>query len=290
MTTTIACVQNYTTDTLLGKQDCYQYHVRTFVRWLEDNERTFELEAVADYFRALNDSQYSAGTIRMKRQAVKNRLVTLADSRGLNADEAYRLERALKALDRDPETKAPQLATTRIGGSKTLSDAEYDTVLKKARSRRQTLFMRFLWDTGCRVSELTGALLRNCKREGKIVYIRIMGKGRKERQVMVSASLYDAIRSEFRGEVYLFETAGGKQYQRSYVSNQIGKITKHAIGRRMSAHKLRHSFASRIYDRFPSQLSSLSEYLGHASVSTTVNMYVHSELTASQLLGPEVLS
>ncbi len=104
----------------------------------------------------------------------------------------------------------------------------------------------------------------------------------------VTRELFAEIRAACRGEEYLFETAGGKPYRRSYVSGQIAKITQYAIGRRLSAHKLRHSFATRMVAK-TGKIAAVSTYLGHSSVSTTLNLYVHEELGDAELLGAEAV-
>ena len=45
----------------------------------------------------------------------------------------------------------------------------------------------------------------------------------------------------------------------------------------ISAHTLRYSFATRMIDEGKS-IKGVSKYLGHSNVSTTLDLYVHSEL------------
>ena len=271
------------------KDDCYHYHVETFRRWMRETGNTDPLSCVPDYFRDLNQSNYAAGTVRMKRQAVINRLRLMSDAAGLSMEQQFQLDRVLKRLNTDPETKAPKTASTAIGASKVCTEPEYARLIEGCRSRKQQLFIRFFWDTGCRVSELTGAEIRNCKRQGAVVEIRVMGKGRKERVVKITGALFDAIAEEFGGQQFLFETGGGKPYRRSYVSNQIAKITQHVLGKKLSAHKFRHSFATRQIAK-SGKIAAVSSYLGHASVSTTMSFYVHEELTDADLFGIEAVA
>ena len=272
---------------LSRKGDCYDYHVETFTRWMAERGYTDPFEAVTEYFRDLNNSTYKAGTVRMKRQAVKNRLRLVAESSGLDPQRQYQLDLFLRRLDQDADTKAPKLNNAGIGVSKVIDQGEYERLVVGSRSTRQRLFIKFLWSTGCRVSEMTGALLRNCDREGKTVRVRVMGKGRKEREVTITAALFDAIQAEFAGSEFLFETSGGKPYRRSYVSEQIAKQALQVLGRRISAHKLRHSFATRMIEK-THKISAVSKYLGHSSVSTTLGMYNHEQLDLVELLGEEV--
>ncbi len=49
------------------------------------------------------------------------------------------------------------------------------------------------------------------------------------------------------------------------------------LNRDISAHKLRHSFAT-IKIAKTGKIKAVSEYLGHSSTSITLDMYVHEEL------------
>ena len=281
-------VHNTDTVQLPHKVDCYSHHVETFRTWCETFGHADHLQAVPDYFRALNTSHYKAGTIRMKMSAIKNRLRLMADTAGFDMETSFRFEQMMKRLGSDPDTAPPKIQRAGIGSSKMLSEAEYNLVILRARSRKQQLFARFLWSTGCRVSEMTGALLRNCEDQGAVVSMTITGKGRKERVIRIPSGLYQEIRAEYRGEEYLFETSGGKPYRRGYITEQLRKLTRDAIGRAMGAHSFRHSFASRTIAR-TGKIAAVSQYLGHASVSTTMNFYVHEELNDADLFGVEAV-
>jgi len=261
--------------------DCYTDHVKTFAKWIRETGRSDIIGSVADYFRDLNHSSYSAGTVRMKRQAVKARLLLIADSEITDLAERYRFDLTLSRLDRDPDTKAPKLNSVAVKPNKVISRTEYRDLLERC-TERQRLFIRFLWTTGCRVSEMTGIKHEHCTIEDGAVNIRVRGKGNKERYVRIPLDLYQDIVKTFSGTGYLYHTSAGKQYRRSYVSDQIAKVTLRVLGRRLSAHCLRHTFATRkIADTH--KVSAVSEYLGHSDISTTLAMYNHESLTDVEL-------
>lgn len=267
--------------------DSYTLQFETFVKWSEANPRRDLSESIRDYFAALNGSTYAAGTICVKRSAVKNRLRRYADTRTLTPGEQYALDNALRRLDRDPETKAPKIQRAPVTGSKIMSENEYRRVLDHCRSDRQRCFARFLWVTGCRVSEMIGARLDQCKTDAGTVSIRIRGKGNKERVIRITRDLFDAIRSTFPGSgETLFQTAAARPYRREYVTRQLSRITAAAIGRGLSAHCFRHSFATRQIER-TRKIGAVSQYLGHSSVATTMGFYVHEALSDGDLFGFE---
>lgn len=268
------------TAAILGISDNYRYHVRQFVEWLGGRDLT--AEAVQAYFVALNDSQYSAGTKRVKRAAVKKRLRQLARMGGLGSDISRNLDQFLKDLDAEPATKAPKVNTVEVGSEKVVSHEEYLLLVHHARSRRQVAFIKFLWATGCRVSEMCGIRRGDWDLGEKAVRIRVNGKGSKERWVRIPRGLFDEIRAIFAGEEWLFETSGGKALRRSYVSDQIARLGRDILRRKISAHTFRHTFATRMI-RETRKVQAVSKYLGHSSPSITLSMYVHEELDDAEL-------
>jgi integrase len=263
--------------------DHYRPLVDCWIRWMRENAATPSEESLRAYFRhLLNDSGHSARTIMLKRQAVKKRIRQLFEDRPL--DDQARLETLIRRLDRGTDTKAPKVNGDQVGQNKILTPAEYSQILMACRTNKQRLFIRFLWDTGVRVNEMTRATLANCKTQGGIVTIRLMGKGSKEREVFIYDDLFHEIREEFNGQTYLFETSTGRHYNNDYVSHQIKKIGQR-IDRNISAHTLRHSFITRQIQEHPEKIKSISEYAGHSSVEITLRRYCHITMSAQEILG-----
>jgi len=55
-----------------------------------------------------------------------------------------------------------------------------------------------------------------------------------------------------------------------------------ATGKHFSPHGCRHTFATRAIER-TGKLKAISKYLGHASVSITLDMYVHEEIADDEI-------
>ena len=85
------------------------------------------------------------------------------------------------------------------------------------------------------------------------------------------------VHNYFGGSVFLFEH-NGKPYNRISITNRIGIQGKILLGKNISAHTFRHSFATATLEK-TKNLKGVSKYLGHSSVSTTANLYIHSELS-----------
>jgi len=260
-------------------KDSYTYNIRHFITWMREGNHSINFDTIRDYFAYLNLSGFKAAGIRIKRQAVISRLKMLFHDRPI--EERMKLEMLLKDLNVGA-TRAPKANSASIGSEKVITPLEYERLLQGARSERQRLFLMFLWVTGCRVSEMTGIKLTDCETFGERVHIRIMGKGSKERYIWIPTCLYSLIRKTFTGTTWLMATGTGKRYDRSYISNQIAKLGRFILNRRISAHTFRHSFATRKIKE-TAKIQAVSQYLGHSSVAITLSLYCHESLSAEDL-------
>lgn len=269
---------------IADQQDTYTDHVKHFTGWIHAEGRDLDRESVIEYYQVLKASDLSAGTQRVKRQALKKRLRQLARAGGIGSDLSANMEQFLRDLDREGATKAPTIQQVPIERGKYMDSSEYERVLSACRGDRQAMIIRFLWTTGARVSEMIGIRRSDWQIEEERVLLRVTGKGSKERVLRIPRDLFDEIRDVFRGEEWLFETGNGRPYNRTYVSNQVARVTKRAIGRSLRAHSLRHSFATRTI-RTTGKIEATSRYLGHSSPSITMQFYCHESLDDGELFG-----
>src|SRR5690349_17425908 len=187
---------------ILSVRDSYDGPIRHFVQFLRANNLTLDLSAVKAYFAHLNSLPLAAATKGIRRQAVKSRLrMALADA---DPNRQAKLEVILRSLDRGIETKAPGIVRAGITEDKVVTPSEFD-LLVGGTSRRTSLFLWFLYNTGCRAAEMCGARLDRCQELGEMVRITVIGKGNKERKVEIEKRLFDAIRAEFAGDTWVFQ-------------------------------------------------------------------------------------
>jgi integrase len=270
---------------LQGIKDSYTPNAKTFLNFA-DQRGGVSLPVLKEYFTWLNNQGYRASTVRIKRQAAIDRFRRLQAVPGAtNPEQRARLVWALDAIVH--ENKAPKLQFASVGQEKVLSLDDCHKVLAFAKSDRQKCFLKFLYFTGARIAELTGIRLTDCTKVLDMVYISVMGKGRKERVIRVTTALFDTIQAVFKGNTFLFETSKGRSYAKSYISHELAKLTRRAIGRPLSAHKYRHSFATwQLANGMP--IDALSRYLGHADTSITLKFYAHNQATNAQLMAMEL--
>ena len=142
---------------------------------------------------------------------------------------------------------------------------------------------------GLRVSELVGLRLDAVRFEGRYVEIRVRGKGRKERALLLWKQVGDAIRAwlAIRGTAScpeLFLSATGKPMTRSgfeYVLRKHVRVAAIACpsltGTSVSPHTLRHTCALDTL-RATGDIRKVALWLGHASQSTT-EIYLQADPT-----------
>lgn len=91
----------------------------------------------------------------------------------------------------------------------------------------------------------------------------VHGKGRKERVVPLRGELVSLLQQLPEG--YVFPGDDGGHLSAAYVS----KLISRALPQGITAHQLRHSFASRAYRASGNDIRAVQELLGHSSVATT---------------------
>ncbi|MEW6065273.1 MAG: tyrosine recombinase XerC [Bacillota bacterium] len=146
---------------------------------------------------------------------------------------------------------------------------------------RDRALLEFLYATGTRVSELVSLDLNNL--ELNRGYVRVMGKGAKERMVPIHdravAALEHYLRNVRPGLVKQDCPAVFVNYQGTRLSDRgirkiIDKYCRQVgLKNNISPHAIRHSFATHLLDN-GADLRSVQELLGHVSLSTT-QIYTH---------------
>ncbi len=141
---------------------------------------------------------------------------------------------------------------------------------------RDKALIEVLYASGLRVSELCGLKINDVDD----TYVRVLGKGGRERLVPLGKKAIEAIdsylvtfRDQFEGD-YLFVTQRGKPLDRTAVWKLIKGYGKSAgITKNISPHTLRHCFATHLLDN-GADLRVIQEMLGHANIATT-DRYTH---------------
>ncbi|TGL65948.1 tyrosine-type recombinase/integrase [Leptospira sarikeiensis] len=185
-------------------------------------------------------------------------------------------------LDRTFQDIKVDRADAKVYSEKVLNKNEIHKLIKNS-APRTSLIIETLNLTGLRITELLSIRRKNCCHEGRYVFIRIVGKNRKERRIFIPVSLFNQINEEFRGKTFLFETINGRMITRNYAWKEISRKGLEILGKRIHPHTFRHTFATRTILKDRKDIKAVSQYLGHASTSITADMYLHSELKPKDL-------
>lgn len=143
------------------------------------------------------------------------------------------------------------------------------------RRLRDMAMMEMIYSSGLRVSELVSIKMGDIHFDAG--FIRVLGKGSKERVVPVNGRALEKIRKyvdeerrhilKKRESEYLFVTGrGGKMTRQRFW--QTLKSSGKRVGLDISPHTIRHSFATHLLDG-GADLRSLQKMLGHSDISTT---------------------
>ena len=143
-----------------------------------------------------------------------------------------------------------------------------------------------LFSCGLRVSELVNLKLSNLYIEER--YVRVMGKGSKERLVPISPKAIQELEWWFDDrrhmtikpgeEDYVFLNRRGAHLTRTMILIMIKQQAAEAgITKTISPHTLRHSFATALLEG-GADLRAIQVMLGHESIGTT-EIYTHIDMT-----------
>lgn len=136
--------------------------------------------------------------------------------------------------------------------------------------------LKLIYGCGLRVGDAIGMRQRDIDLDRMVVHIK-KGKGKKDRTVPFPRSLLDLYQRylrQYQPKDYVLEGQYGGPYTATSVNNVIKKCCEIVgIKKRVSAHTLRHSFATHIISN-GGNVYLLKEILGHESTKTT-QIYVH---------------
>ena len=148
---------------------------------------------------------------------------------------------------------------------------------------RDKAILEVLYGCGLRVSEAVGLRISGLYLDEG--FIRIIGKGNKERLVPLGDMACDAIRNyldvrpqpaDSESDDILFLNRFGKRFSRVSMFKLVKKQALLAgVNKEISPHTFRHSFATHLVEN-GADLRVVQEMLGHESITTT-EIYTHIE-------------
>jgi len=177
-----------------------------------------------------------------------------------------RLVRTPKAPKKLPDVMSPEQVNALIDGVSTVP-------IEQPHPVRDRAILELLYGCGVRVSELAGLNLHDLDRSEK--WLRVRGKGRKERQVPMPGKAAEAL------ERYLAERPVVREQDAVFLNHRGGRLTDRGIrgivklyatlvsgDPSIHPHSFRHAYATHLLAD-GADLRAIQELLGHARLSTT---------------------
>lgn len=278
----------------------WERYIKQFVHYLKI-ERSLSANSILAYeqdVRKLSDlcAAYGLGPEHVQTQHLKNFVAQLFDL-GLSARTQARIISGwkqffdfllLEDVRKDDPTQG--LEMPKIGRKLpevlTLEEIEriIDAIdLSKPEGQRNLAIIETLYSCGLRVSELVNLRFEDCFfAEG---FIRVIGKGNKERLVPVSPSVEEEVGLYVENdranllikkgnEAYVFLNRRGAKLTRVMIFTIVRQLAELAgVTKTISPHTFRHSFATHLIEG-GANLRAIQDMLGHESITTT-EIYTH---------------
>jgi integrase/recombinase XerD len=252
--------------------EAYERDIRLFQRFLDEAHVVHFNSVVRENFYSfleqLNNQQYASSSVARMLVSLKVLFKFLKREGIIHENISVYLD-APKLWQLIPEVLGPAEVDALLG----VPDQDCPI------GCRDAAILHVLYGSGLRVSEVCGLRIDQVDD----TYIRVMGKGSKERIIPIgkrAIELIDRYLLQFRaaegeGESkLLFLSRGGKGIDRIMVWRMIKKYALVAgINKRVSPHTLRHCFATHLLDN-GADLRVIQDMLGHSNISST-DRYTH---------------
>jgi len=252
----------------------YELTVGRFIKWMESTESFVPMGEVTDDHLRGHVIYLGERKTRRGHPLAKSSINTYV--RGLRAFFRWAAEEGFTDENIAKRVKPPRVVSKLI---EILGEDEAELLIAHVSSspRNYAIVLLFL-DTGLRVSELAGLEIANVN--FGVGYVKVMGKGSKERIVPFGHETHQALykymtyhRPPVSGVRSFFVSEQGQGLRKQGVIS-IFKALKRTTGiHRLHAHLLRHTYATNFLMAGGSSLL-LKQNLGHAAMSM-VDHYVH---------------
>ncbi len=256
----------------------YASDILSFLIWLNDRSVTdVTYKVIREFLLFVQKFDYSKTTTARKIASIRT---------------FYRYLYREKVVETNPalSVHSPKRGKTL---PKFLTELEIEQILNNMRIEtpagyRNRAIIELLYATGMRISELSGLNFGDLNLENN--EIRVLGKGQKERIVLVSNRAKDFLNNYLKmaramvvtdGKINLitedspvFINKTGYRLQPQTVRNSIKEVVSSIqLPKDVTPHVFRHSFATKLLEN-GADLRVVQELLGHASISNT-QIYTH---------------
>jgi len=230
--------------------EIYTSNVRLFFENIKKDPNEITSDDLREYFgKLISDQKLKPRSISLKKSSLK-----------------FFFEEIVKKRITDIDLpKIPRSIPT------VLTKEEVKRLFDSASTKKSLLIMKLIYSTGLRVSECANLRISDLELDNNQGWVRA-GKGNKDRPIFLSNQLIEDLKRYIltlsENEIYLFPGKNGHITIRNiqYIVKTAAKKAK--INKKISVHKLRHSFATHNLENGV-DIRLIQELLGHSDLSTT---------------------
>ncbi len=250
--------------------ESYNLDLKKFHAFLSSKDKglvSFSKGDIIDFIERLRDEGYSMSSTCRFLSSIKGLCRYLIVEGIIKEDPSENLQ-APKKWERLPKSLS-------ISEVRSFLEESSSPKTHRPTAMRDYVMFELLYSSGLRVSELVSLKIEDINAEAG--FLRVLGKGSKERIVPVNIRAMEKVKSYInrqrpkilkkRQSPYLFVTNRGKPMTRQRLWQTIKKCGRE-LGIDISPHTMRHSFATHLLEG-GADLRSLQKMLGHSDISTT---------------------
>lgn len=261
-------IRNYSAHTIAA----YRRDVERFVNFLEGTETTLD-KTDETVVREYVSNRYLAG---IKARSLQRELSALRQffyyckQKGIIKDDVVDGVKAPRGEKHLPAT----LTVDQVAHLLDATGSDDPLLI------RDHAMVELIYSSGLRLAELLAAELPDMDLSRG--YMRVIGKGSKERETLIGRRAKDALQRWFpvraglaaADETAVFVSRSGTRMSARNVQKRLDHFArKRGLAQHLHPHMLRHSFASHLLQS-SGDLRAVQELLGHADISTT-QIYTH---------------
>ena len=225
-----------------------------------------DLALLREWLGGLYDHKLTTVTVRRKLAAVRSVFKFSLQEGAISKNPATRL-RTPKIKQRLPDVMSAEKTNNLIDA------VESGEVVEMPDKQRDLALLELMYGCGIRVSELVGINLEDIDLRGG--WLRVRGKGNKERQVPIGARAIEAV------NLYLEDRKAPAEERALFLNSRGARLGDRQVRRLVKLyailvagdstvhpHSFRHAYATHLLSD-GADLRSIQELLGHARLSTT---------------------
>ena len=261
-------------------QKAYQHDYRLFFEFTKKDAKNINANDILSYIEHLRENGYKNSSINRKAASLSKMFKVMKLAGEIR-------ENPVEVLKQFKNISMKTNKEVRI--SLSIADIKKATNMKKSDSitaMKTALIIKVLAMTGLRISEFTGMKNKDITEYDKQnKTVRIVGKGRKERHIFIGDDILKEIKELYPDtpkSEYLFYTIRKTRYDRRVLWLQIKEFFWTRIGKECHPHLLRHAYITQKISVEKRDIKAVSRFVGHADVSTTLNMYVDKALDVNE--------